>query len=72
MFGRLRHWAEVGVAVTGLAFGVSAAPGYLPVVGPVPLRFRPAAQDAANLIRMPLPPSDPSPCGWQKFHRESK
>jgi hypothetical protein len=61
MFGRLRHWAGAGAAIAGLAFGVSAAPGYLPVVGPVALRFRSAAQPATNLVRMPLPPPDPPP-----------
>jgi hypothetical protein len=45
----------------GLAFGVSANPGYLPVVGPAALRFRPVAQSANNLVRMPLPPTDPPP-----------
>jgi hypothetical protein len=61
MFGRLRHWAGAGAAIAGLALGVSAAPGYLPAVGPVALRFRPAAQPATNLVRMPLPPPDPPP-----------
>ena len=61
MFGRLRHWAEVGAAVLGLSFGVAANPGYLPVVGPAALRFRPAPQSATNLVRMPLPPPDPPP-----------
>jgi len=61
MLGRLRHWAEAGSAVMGLALGVSASPGYLPVVGPAPLRFRPAAQSVTNLVRMPLPPPDPPP-----------
>jgi hypothetical protein len=58
MFERLCHWAGVGAVFAGLAFGVSAAPGYLPAVGPVALRFRPAAQPATNLIVMPLPPPD--------------
>jgi len=61
MFGRLRHWAEGGAALLGLAFAVSASPGYLPAVGPAPLRFRPAAPPAANLVIMPLPPPDPPP-----------
>ncbi len=61
MFGRLRHWAEVGAALLGLAFGVSANPGYLPVIGPAALRFRPAAPSVADLVRMPLPPPDPPP-----------
>ncbi len=61
MFGRLRHWAEGGAALLGLAFAVSASPGYLPAVGPAPLRFLPAAQPAANLVKMPLPPPDPPP-----------
>ena len=61
MFGRLRHWAEGGAALLGLAFAVSASPGYLPAVGPAPLRFRPAAPPAANLVKMPLPPPDPPP-----------
>lgn len=58
----LRHWAGVGVVVTGLAFGVLATPGYLPAVGPPALRFRLAAPAATNLIQMALPPPDaPSP-----------
>lgn len=61
MLDRLRHWAGAGAVLTGLAFGVSAAPGYLPVVGPVPLRFRPAAHSETNLLIMPLPPPDPTP-----------
>jgi len=61
MFGRLRHWAEAGAVFAGLALGVSAAPGYLPAVGPVPLRFRPAAPPAAALVQMPLPPPDVTP-----------
>lgn len=61
MFGRWRHWAGAGVALASLAFGVSATPGYLPAVGPVPLRFRPAAQSVTNLVRMPLPPPDLPP-----------
>jgi len=59
MSARLRHWAGAGAVFAGLAFGVSAAPGYLPVVGPVALRFRPAAPPATNLVHMPLPPPDP-------------
>ncbi len=62
MFGRLRHWADAGAVSAGLAFGVSAFPGYLPAVGPVALRFRPPPQAATNLVRMPLPPPDlPAP-----------
>ena len=59
MFGRLRHWAEAGAVFAGLALGVSAAPGYLPAVGPVPLRFRPTPPPAEALVQMPLPPPDP-------------
>jgi hypothetical protein len=59
MFGSWRHWAAVGAVFAGLACGVLAAPGYLPVVGPVPLRYRPAAQPATNLVYIPLPPPDP-------------
>jgi hypothetical protein len=61
MFGRLRHWAEVGAALPVLAFAVSAGPGYLPVVGPAPLRFRADLPPAANVVKMPLPPPEPSP-----------
>jgi hypothetical protein len=59
MFGRLRHWAEAGTALLGLAFAVSAGPGYLPVVGPAPLRFQAGSPPSANLVKMPLPPPDP-------------
>jgi hypothetical protein len=59
MFARWRHWAAVGAVFAGLACGVLAAPGYLPVIGPVPLRYRPAAQPATNLVFIPLPPPDP-------------
>jgi len=59
MFGRWRYWAAVGAVFAGLASGVLAASGYLPAVGPVPLRFRPAAQPATNLVFIPLPPPDP-------------
>ena len=58
MFGSWRHWAAVGAVFASPAFGVLAAPGYLPVVGPVPLRFRPAAPPATNLVIIPLPPPD--------------
>lgn len=61
MFGRLRHWAGAGAVITGLVCGVSAAPGYLPAVGPAALRFRPAAPSGTNLVRMALPPPDVSP-----------
>ncbi len=61
MFGRLRHWAEAGAALLGLAFTVSAGPGYLPVVGPAPLRFQAGSPPSANIIKMPLPPPDPPP-----------
>ena len=61
MFGRMRDWAGVGAVFAGLALGVSAAPGYLPAVGPVPLRFRLAAQPDTHLLLMPLPPPDLPP-----------
>jgi hypothetical protein len=61
MFGRLRHWAEAGAALLGLAFAVSAGPGYLPAVGPAPLRFRTDPPPATNVVKMPLPPPDPPP-----------
>ncbi len=59
MIGSWRHWAAVGAVFAGLASGVLATPGYLPVVGPVPLRYRPATQPATNLVYIPLPPPDP-------------
>jgi len=61
MFGCLRHWAGAGAVFTGLVCGVSAAPGYLPAVGPAALRFRPAAPSGTNLVRMALPPPDVAP-----------
>ncbi|MGD1085882.1 MAG: hypothetical protein ABSA47_14190 [Verrucomicrobiota bacterium] len=45
----------------GIAVGVLAAPAYLPVVGPVPLRFRAPAPPVTNLVRMTLPPPDAAP-----------
>jgi hypothetical protein len=59
MFGSWRHWAAVGAASAGLASGVLAAPGYLPAVGPVPLRFRVAAQPVTNLLVIALPSPEP-------------
>jgi hypothetical protein len=61
MFGRLRHWAIAGAALSGLAMGVMATPGYLPVIGPVALRFRVAAPPATNLTEVNLPPPEPEP-----------
>lgn len=61
MFGRMRHWVAVGAVLAGFAAGVAAAPGYLPVVGPVPLRFRPAIQPETNMVRIPLPPPNLPP-----------
>ncbi|MGD0412252.1 MAG: hypothetical protein ABSC18_11170 [Verrucomicrobiota bacterium] len=71
MFAHLRHWAGAGAVFAGLALGVLAAPGYLPAVGPVPLRFRPDAQPATNLIRMPLPPPDPPSTNLPDFSAPS-
>ena len=61
MFGRLRHWAEAGAALPVLAFAVSAGPGYLPTIGPAPLRFRAELPPAVNVVKMPLPPPAPAP-----------
>lgn len=41
MFGHLRHLVPATTAFLGVAAMVWAGPGYLPTVGPVPLRFRP-------------------------------
>jgi len=56
MFGRLSHWAIAGAALSGLAMRVLATPGYLPVVGPVALRFLAPAQPVTNQAQTPLPP----------------
>ena len=58
MFGRARHWAGAGTVFAGLVVGIQAAPGYLPVVGPPPLRFRSPPQPATNLVHLALPPPD--------------
>jgi hypothetical protein len=44
MFGHLRHLVPATTAFLGVAAMVWAGPGYLPTVGPVPLRFRPLPQ----------------------------
>jgi hypothetical protein len=57
----MRHWVVAGTALPVLAFSVLASAGYLPVVGPVPLRFRQPALPATNLVRMTLPPPETEP-----------
>jgi len=73
MFGRVRQWVIFWAALTGLAGGVLAATGigsdptriasrgYLPSVGPVPLRIRVPETPSTNLVHMPLPPVEPEP-----------
>ena len=61
MFGRMRHLAVSTALFAGLGTVVLASPGYLPVVGPVLLRYRTPASPTVALVRMPLPPADVPP-----------
>ena len=62
MIGRLCQWGFAGAVFAGFAYGVSASSGYLPTVGPVPIRFRAVAPPVTNLMKMPLPaPESPAP-----------
>jgi len=53
MFGSRRHFFLGAVAYSS-AFFACASPGYLPVVGPAPLRFRPVLQPSRHV---PAPPA---------------
>jgi hypothetical protein len=62
MFGRFRHLVAATIGFLGVATGVCASSGYLPTVGPEPLRFRTVPTPATNapVFSTPAPPEPPS------------
>ncbi|MGA2175752.1 MAG: hypothetical protein ABSH38_12305 [Verrucomicrobiota bacterium] len=59
MFRRLRHTVIAAAGFFGLAAALWAGSGYLPTVGPIPLRFRALPLLSTNLASLPAPlPSD--------------
>jgi hypothetical protein len=55
MFGSFRHAGIAAAGFLGAAAAVWAGSGYLPNVGPIPLRFRPLASVSTNLVSLPAP-----------------
>jgi hypothetical protein len=65
MLRRLRHLIPAITGYFGVAAMVWAGSGYLPTIGPVPLRFRnapePIAISSATTTNAPTPPPAPPP-----------
>jgi hypothetical protein len=59
-----RGWQALSVvliAFLGVVAAASTGPGYLPRVGPVPLRFSPAPRPRLNRFVLPVPAPAPEP-----------
>jgi hypothetical protein len=60
MFGRFRHFLPAAVWVLGVATAWADA-GYLPLAGPMPLRFRVPAPPVSDQVNAPVAPAVAAP-----------
>ena len=59
-----RHWQGLSfvlIAALSVADAASPGPGWLPLVGPAPLRFSPAPRIFTNRVVLPVPVPAPQP-----------
>src|SRR5271157_5705040 len=66
----LRHWQGLSfvlIAALSVADAASPGPGWLPLVGPAPLRFSPALRPFTNrvVLPVPVPAPEPAPVAFQ-------